>query len=153
MPGFLTDVQAREVVANALKKESSSLENWWFGIVTRANVSGWQEVLGQLVKRGYTQAQVLAWDRGQEFQSDCMLYRALVTGGALEGFSSEFIKAIDRRKELETVQVFINGDFVNPSVGTSGPGQVGSGPAVGVGRGSLFTWPPSDLNTNDEIRW
>jgi hypothetical protein len=137
-------------MANPLKKDGSTLESYWEPVVERANLSAYQEVCGQLLVRGFLIAQIDAWDRLLEFVSDQMLFFSLVRGGVLEAFSSEYLKLIDRREELKTVQVFVSGVYVNPDVGASGPGQVGSGTAVGTGASSVFNYPGLSFSNTDD---
>jgi hypothetical protein len=153
MANPLSDQEAAGVVADALKKSLSDLESYWASIAARANVSAYQEVLGSLLARGFTLAQADAWDRLLEFVSDQMLFFSLVRGGVLEAFSSEYLKLIDRREELKTVQVFVSGVYVNPDAGSSGPGQVGQGTAVGTGTGSMFSFPGDTFASTDEMRF
>jgi hypothetical protein len=155
---YLADADALEGVARALKMESASAlltdAPYWEQLVADANAAAHQEVLGQLLQRGFTKAQADAWDRRVEFQRDLMMYWALTKGGALESFSDLFIRALDRRKDLLSVQVFIDGDFVNPLRGSSAPGVCSFGPSRGTAAGTIFNWPdPDDDRLDQPTRW
>ncbi len=121
---FITDTQARQAVADALKVELASLPDYWTNLVSEANIAAYGEIQGCLIGRGYTQAQVDSWDRGAEFQKQLAVFWSLTRGGGLAGYDDRFIKLFDRRKDLLSVQVFSAGVFVPPG---SAPGLVRSG--------------------------
>lgn len=145
---YLTDAAAMDEIAALLKAAGKddllADAPYWETIVSRCNLAAYQEVLGSLLQRGFTRAQVDAWDRRVEFQRDLMVYWALTDGGALESFSDLFVRAKDRRKDLLTVQVFAGGVYVNPLAGVGGPGVCSYGASEGAAGGAVFNWPPSD---------
>ncbi len=155
---YLSDSEALDAVAAQLKAADASTllsdAPYWESLVNEANRAAYQEVLGNLLQRGFTKAQVDAWDRRVEFQRDMMLYWSLTKGGALEGFSDLFIRALDRRKELKEVQVFVSGAYVNPLAGINAPGVCSFGPSSGTAAGTIWNWPdPDDDRLNQPTRW
>ena len=122
---FLTVDQMKQAIADTLKVDLSALEAYWTNLATECNRSGYLDVRGALLKRGFLAAQVDAWDRGAEFQRDIGLYWAFVRGVGLHNYDQSFIDKLDRRKELETVMVEIDGGATQLPSGT--PAQIGGG--------------------------
>lgn len=145
---FNTAAVIKQRLADTLQKDVDTLEDWWEGIVTQARTFAYQEVVGRLMSRGYSRTQVDDWDRGAEFEGDLALWYCLVRGGAANAYDPRFIDMLDRRKELAAVAVFASGEHASPR-----DPQPGSGPAVGTGRGSVFTWPDGDLTDNLPTNW
>jgi hypothetical protein len=121
---FLTDPDCLQAVADLLKADVPSLPSYWPGVVAAAHVSAFQEIQGRLIARGYTPAQVLQWDRGPELEKSLTIFWALTNGGGLSGYDDKFIRMYDRRKELDTVVVALNGVWTRPG---DTPGQVSTG--------------------------
>lgn len=141
---LLTDANIKTAVAAQLKTAPEDLPSYWDEIVAAAHTSGWQDVLEGLLRRGFTQAQVLAWDRCAEYERKMSTYHALVNGGALESFDLTGVRLLDVRKDLERVQVYAGGVYVTPANGTAGPGTVGNGgPSGGEADGQF---PPSGFD-------
>jgi hypothetical protein len=148
---FVTDQQLLEAVADRLKVAAKDLPDHYAAtIVPQANAGAYQEILGRLLNRGFTKSQIDQFDRGAEFQLSIGLYLSVVNGGAYAGFDPEVVRALDRRRELDTVLVFVSGVWVKPDL--SGPGQVTTaGPSA---EGGLFNWPsPDDPNLGEYTRW
>ncbi len=151
---FWTNGQILEAVANTLKKDVGDLESYWEGVVEQAHLAAYQQIVGDLLERGFTKVQVDAWDRGPEFEKHLALFWALTDGGALEGFSDIFIRTLDRRKDLKTVQVFVSGAYVVPLTGAAGPGTVGTGgPSDNPCGLSMFNWDAEDPRLGQPTRW
>lgn len=146
---FLTDGQLETALAAALKVASvSDLDDYWDTIVPQANAAAYQEILGRLLRRGFTKAQVDAWDRGSEFQRDIGLYYALIKGGVYAGYDPRTVQALDRRKELDSVLVFVSGVWKTPE---ESPGTCGSGSLSPSG---IFNFPdPTDPNSGEYTEW
>lgn len=150
---FITDQALLSAIEGLLKVPKSSVgfnAPYWVGIVADANQAATNEIYGQLAARGFLAAQIAAWDRRQEFAKAIGLWWALTMGAALAGYDDKFVKALDRRKELETVQVLINNVFQNPQ----GPPL-----SVSVGEfdnsGDLFGAPtdPDDPRLGEVVRF
>jgi hypothetical protein len=142
---LLTDADIKAAVAAALKKASADdLPAYWDEIVEAAHVSGWQDVLEALLRRGFTAAQVEAWDRAAEFERKQSLYHALLNGGGLESFDLTGVRLYDQSKKLEVIQVYIGGVYTTPANGTAGPGTVGYGEPSGGSTDAQF--PPSGFD-------
>lgn len=152
MAVIVTDVLQR--IADAIKKDPSTLQAWWVNHANSALVYAQNEVKGKLIARGFTSSQIASWDRYDEFVSDIALFRALVLGGMLEGFDRTWVDCIDRRKELKAVQVFVNGAYINPAAGSDGPGQAVAAP-ITSGRCDVFNGPGTEFGGGDgrPTRW
>ena len=147
---FLRDVDLLANLADRLKLGGAAeLPDYWAStIVPQANQSAYQEILGRLLRRGFTKAQIDLWDRGREFQQSLGVYFALVNGGAYQGYDTLTIDRLDRRCELDTVLVFVAGVWVIPPAGN--PGLVTTG-------GGVSDWPDRgcgcDHFHNEEYRF
>lgn len=130
MPGAVTDAQLTAAILDQLQKTSASpLEPWWAGIITRANTRAYWEIVGRLAERGYLLAQITAWDRLAEFQTDLGVFLAVEAAAAMapDTYSNEALAYLDRRpelvgdeaKKLMPVAITASGVFQDPQ-GTAG---------------------------------
>ena len=100
------------VTANSASPPSVSDE-----VIEEARSASYHEILSRLVARGYTQAQIDAWDRLAEFGRHIALWwfwRERV--GANQGDTNPDVQPLhwDRRTELDTVVVTEDGVVVDP---------------------------------------
>ncbi len=102
MPGFLTDLQLNNAVCDEIQKQRGTLTVFWPGIITLANIWAYNEIAARLVARGFTLAQVTAWDRGAEFQTDLGVWKAVTDNASMAPASYNFaaLASKDRRDEL-----------------------------------------------------
>ncbi len=147
---FLTDDQCLQSVADMLKTAKASLPAYWSSVVSEAHAGAYNEIVGRLLRRGFTLAQITAWDRGAEFERQLTLFWALTNGGGLNSYDDKFIKTFDRRKDLDDVQFSIANVFINP-VASDGPGQVGIGSEDTSN--DLFSLDPDDVRRGHPTRW
>ncbi len=139
---FITDAQLLQAVSDRLHQSGpGALPAWWSNVVTEANAGAYQTILGALLERGFSLAQVSAWDRGAEFQKAQGLWLAFSNGGCLDAIDLKELAMLNREKELCSVQVFAAGVWQRPQ-DPQGQGTVGSGPQD----------EPSDVFTLD-TRW
>ena len=128
---FVTDDDVLDRLAAVLKKPSrTDLEPYWATIVERANADAYNEIVRQLVLKGYTQEQVdgpPAWIHGAEYQEALALYWALEYGGGLEEVERPLLEALKEKVDsLKTVLVLDDeGKVLAPFV--AGNGKVGFG--------------------------
>lgn len=131
MTPWLTDTDLLDALAQVLQRgDRANLASFWAGRVKAANAAAVQEIAGRLTARGYSAAQVQGWDRGAEYQRHIGLYFALLDGGVNVSLLPEQVRLYDRRKELETVAVLVNGVAVSPA----GGGGAAGGQGVAGGR-------------------
>ena len=153
---FLEDDEVLSAVAITLKKTPDELVGsapYWAALVQQAHVSAYQDVVGRLLARGFSKGQVDAWDRGAEFERDLTVFWALTRGGMLEAFSDLSMKPMDRRKELDTVQVFVRGVYINPDSGQHGPGLCSYG-SINDARMGIFNGPaPPEGGVGEYTEW
>lgn len=144
---FNTTSQLKARVAAQLKKASTELADYWDTIVEDALNAAYNEIVTVLSSRGYSSAQIADWDRGGEFEKDIGLFWALTKGAGLTGEDDRWINKLDRRKELETVSVTIDGEVVDPAT------------AGDIGTGSMdtswqtFTWNSNRDGTVEKTSW
>jgi hypothetical protein len=128
---YLTDASLRQALAEALSKSDPATLAVGPRTLSDANQFAGQEVTGRLLGRGYTQAQVDAWDRTVEFATHIALWWLFTYGGVPYIGNDERVKDFDRRKELSdpNTVIFIDGEMILP--GRAGPedpgGSVSSG--------------------------
>ena len=120
---FITDATLTTKVAGILKLAEADLPSYWTVIIADANLSAYQDIVGHLLRRGFTKAQIDTWDRGAEFQKDIGLFWCLVKGAGLHGYDDKFIRLLDRRKELDEVFIIDGSMALEPA----GVEQYGSG--------------------------
>lgn len=142
---FNTDAIILQAVSDTLQAVGvSNLPAQWTNIAAQAHVWAYNTIVSALSGRGFTPAQILAWDRGAEFEGDLAIYRALSRGGALANLDDKFIRTFDRREELKDV-FYTTGGAIQDAQGTAGQ--------VGVGdmdtSTDIFQWP--DLTTLDDF--
>lgn len=127
---FNTASVIRTALAGVLKMKEGDMPSYYETHIPAALNAAYYEVLGKLLARGFTQANILAFDRGAEFEKDIALFWCLVRSGAYAGFDGATLQALDRRKELETVLVFVSGVWIQPASGEAGTVTT-AGPSVG----------------------
>lgn len=133
---FVTAEQLQELVASDLQKADPNDLGVSADTFDRAVTSAQQEIRGRLLARGYTDAQVTAWDRLEEYHG--IVSRVILWGlsrSIAAGYDPDTRKEMsDRRKELDTVGVFVGGELVNPDRAAKGDpgGSVGYGRMGGV---------------------
>jgi hypothetical protein len=87
---------------------------YWTEIVGDSLDEAYQEILTRLAARGFTPAQIASWDRRAAFERDIALWWCLVKGAGLHDFEDKFISKLDRRAELDTVTLTIDGEVEDP---------------------------------------
>jgi len=105
---FLSDSEFTTHVAASLKVASSDLASYWSEIAGKAHQSAYYDIRGALINRGFSAAQVDAWERGAEFERDIGLWWAIIRGGRPAHIDDQMMEALDRRMELKTVAVEVS---------------------------------------------
>lgn len=122
---FNTPANVLQAVSDTLQQVGSiNLPAQWENIAAQCQTWAYNEIVSALSGRGFTPAQIAAWDRGAEFELDLAIFRALSRGGALANLSAEFIKSFDRRPELREVIYTTAGSIQDPQ-GSAGLPNVG----------------------------
>lgn len=123
----VTSGQLKTAVAAALKVAEASLPSYWDTLVGEALLVAQNNVYSALLGRGYTQAQVEAWDMLDATWKDLGVFWALTKGGALSAFDRKFIEAIDHREMLKNVLLYVDGVWVAPRTESGAPGVPSTG--------------------------
>jgi len=131
MGQFVADSVVQARVAAALKRSGGVADVTgnvaWPVIITAANTAAYNEIVTRLTARGFSAAQIAAWDRGVEYETKIALYWSLLEGGALDGYDDRSLREMKAWiKELDTVQVLNAGAWQKPG-NIPGPGTVGTG--------------------------
>lgn len=147
---FLTDAQTLQAISDTLQSVSvDNLPAFWTNINTQCHLWAYNELFSALIARGFTQTQIAGWDRGADFELDLTVYRALERGSSLHEFDDKFISKFDRREDLKTVLLTVNGQWQTPG---DIPGTVTTGPMNQSG--GVFNFDPSKRCDHDYgIRW
>lgn len=130
MPGpWFTGTQVLSVIANRLS--GSTVGPKWAQIANEAADTAYTDLRNILAAKGYTSAQMDAWDDRATYSKDQAMFWAYTNAGELVR-ADEKIDRLDRREELRnTGAIMISGVLTPP----------GADPATGVGAGSLTTDP------------
>lgn len=145
MPTYITDTKLRQSLADQLGKADASTLSFADGTIAECNIRAYQDIISRLGARSFTQSQIDAWDRREEFNRDLALYWLFAVGSIPHNFAQESIRNFDRRKELEveTFRLLIGGIPALPANGT----QESAGGSIGYGMinfaAGLPTEPPT----------
>lgn len=138
-------------LTDILKLSPAQMPSYWADtIVPRSHLSGYQTVAGTLIRRGYTLAQVDAWDRLSEFESDMSLHFCLRDGGAYKAVDKATLEGLDRREELAEVIIFVSGVPVIPADSGNVTMQIGTGR---IEDASSDTWHYGGPDDDQNTRW
>lgn len=164
MAGFITDQALQDYVAAVLHRAGAAVttdvtqSTFWPPIVTQANASAWGEIQDRLIRRGFTVAQITAWDRGAEVQQQIGTYNALRDGGCLENFSETFLNNLKRYFDPEIKSNILDNTLVTNAQVWQTPGDTPG--TIGIGEISTFnnafnlpTTPDQDPRIGEITRW
>jgi hypothetical protein len=101
MPGALTDAAAKQFVQAALAKDDPLL-GWWDPLIANANAKAYNDIVACMTERGFSVAQVNAWDNLASFQADQIVYWAIMMAAVKEPdqYNLQAVAMMDRRPEL-----------------------------------------------------
>lgn len=154
MATYVSDEQLFRYVAALLHRSEVSQDadaSYWRELASEANASAYGYINRALVSRGYGAAtQVPNWDDGARFQKAIGAFLALQAGGALGSFSGEFLKTLDLRDDLKTVQVTISGVWQAPD-GTTIL-EIGTG-QLNTDQDEFVPFNPNDPRRGQVTRW
>lgn len=139
---WITDAQLLAALAAVYGKADPAALAVEPGALADANAFAGNEVVGRLLQRGFTLAQIDAWDRRVEFNTTVALWWLFTFGGVPYVGNDQRVKDFDRRKELSDplTALFIGNVLVNPNAaGEADPGGGVSHGAMGGGFVPL-TW-------------
>lgn len=119
-------------------------------MITEAHDAAYNEILGKLLARGFTLAQIAAWDQGPFYERKISLFFVATDNAALFNYDDKFIKLMDLRADLKSVLVS-SGGGANWSTPKDSPGTVGSGPENTSS--DLFVADDADERRGRVTRW
>jgi hypothetical protein len=120
---FLTDAAILPSLAAQLKVDPSAIDGTWTTLLADCHVRAYGEIRRRILQRGYTAAQLAAWDDGPELERDITLWWTLTQGAGLATIDPREIDHLDRREELGSISLTNGGALVNPGKA----GRVGQG--------------------------
>lgn len=133
MGPWITNAELKTALADALNKADSTTLAVSDAQLEKANRWAAGAIHDVLVGRGFGDY-LDTWDRREEFNESLGLFWLFTLGGVPYASSDLFVNKLDRRKELETARVFVNGVMVRPTqdydespAGSVGGGVMGSG--------------------------
>lgn len=130
MGPWITDAELKTALADALNKSDPTKLNVSNAQLEKANRWAAGCIHDVLVGRGFSDY-LDTWDRRKEFNECLGLYWLFTLGGVPYSNGDLFVNKLDRRKELETARIFVDGAAVRPTQDTD------SSPAGSVGGGRL----------------
>lgn len=93
-------------------------------VITDCVEDAYQEILTVLTGRGYTAAQIAAWDRRAEFNRKIGVCLALMNIGVNHEIDEQRLDRVCKcREELLTVEIMVDGEIVTPSTEFAGFGH------------------------------
>ena len=137
----------------ATLKLTTALPSYWTQVVADTHAYAWSLVQRRLLARGYTLAQIDAWDDAAIFERRQATYEALVLGGGLSDANPRWVEKLnvadEQKGELSTVVLYSGGSVVTPQGAT---GQCSSGGFDTSG--DVFQWPEDcDPRAGEPTRW
>ncbi|GBD36300.1 hypothetical protein HRbin36_01421 [bacterium HR36] len=107
--------QIRQIAAMVLRRDPADWPQSWDIILDHARQTAWQNILTCLTQRGYALHQIERWDSCAEFLRDLTLFWVLTIAAAFTQVSESLLRRLDRRQELDTTRITINGQPVAPA--------------------------------------
>jgi hypothetical protein len=142
---YISDSKLRQSLADQLGKADASILSFADGTIAECNIRAYQDIISRLGARSFTQSQIDAWDRREEFNRDLALFWLFSVGSIPHNFAQEAIKNFDRRKELEVegFRLLIGNNPVLPA----GGGQESAGGSIGYGMSNFASGLPTEPPT------
>lgn len=120
---YISDLDLKVALAASLHlRDVAQLDEeapHWNAMIPAANLRAYNHVRETMLARGFTSAQIDAWDRAEEFNRRigvCVLLEdGAVSSESLDGQKIERVCAC--REELKVAQVVIDGEIVEPTTG------------------------------------
>jgi hypothetical protein len=142
---WVSEVDVKQAVADTIKKDVSALAAYWDRIVSRSVNRAYTDLRNFLIGRGFTAAQLDAWDDNRQYNLDQALYFSYVEGAGPEDQTDRDMRRFDRvsalMKEEDPLTLMISGVLQGPGAG-EGSTSIGGGSitqaADGVDYGNVF---------------
>lgn len=93
-------------------------------VITDAVDEAYQEIVTVLTERGYTAAQIAAWDRGAEYNRKIGVCLSLTNIGVNHEIDEARLDRICKcREELLTISILVDGELVEPDTAAADVGH------------------------------
>ncbi len=146
--------EVHKALADGLKITEGEMPPHYRAITNRAAAYARNEIKGRLLKRGFRSTgdyDLDNWDRNGEFSLDLALWKSIMWGGLYNSFDRTAIAAFDRREELDSVLIYINEVWIQPTGDEAGLAQTGERDNA---EGLFGTFPdPDDVRRDEPIQW
>lgn len=148
---FKTNAEIKTGLSAAIHKTSATISaTVWDDIISSANTAAYWLICEKLLKLGYSQAQIDAWDGGPIYQEFLARYQALIDGGGDKDSVGEWRRELDYwRKKLEDLTEISDGGVVDDAADIS--------KLVGYGDlrtdDDLFVLDPEDPRRGQNTEW
>jgi hypothetical protein len=86
--GFITDLELDVALTGVFKTNPGELTQTvpaWLSVLYQANAQAYARIMESFLSRGFSLAQIQAWDYGKNYQTMIGLYLALTLGSELPG--------------------------------------------------------------------
>lgn len=137
---FISDADLGSFFSDVLNNPAGTVTlDWQESIVIQANLAAYWCIVDALLRRGFTKSAIDFWDRGPEFERALGIWFILqeMARRAPDLYGQKAMNATDRRTELKSVGLTINGVWQNPTTGVGLP-TIGQRNNWGCG---LRDWP------------
>lgn len=124
---WISDDQLKQKLADILQVDVADFDSIKSSTITDSNNAAWNDILSILVARGYTMAQVDAWDQRVVYNTDIAMFWAFVKGRLPIADGTMQVDKLDRRKELLEMVLLIGGVPVLPGPADAGNNAVSGG--------------------------
>ena len=123
---YISNAELKTHIEAYLGATASTLPTKWDTVLTTANESAANTIIGKLVNRGLTLAQIASWDRVEEFNYMLGLYRLLILCAGVDSPGDLWAEKLRRwEDDLDTVPVVLSGVLADES-GSMAVGQFGT---------------------------
>lgn len=123
MSAWLTDALLGDAVAARLQTTRANQESaspHWTTIISEANNEAYYHIRSVLLDRGYSIANIDAWDRRVEFNKKLGVCIAFENGAAGRDYPLEAVDRICKcREDLLTVAIVVSDEVVDPESGSA----------------------------------
>lgn len=163
MPGFIDDQALQKYVAAVLHRSGVAVttdvqqSTFWPAIVSQANLAAYNEIFDRLIRRGWTPAQIAAWDRGAEVQTAIGAFNAVRDGGFLDQVQTAILENLKRYFDETNPKNVLDNTLVTNSqqwqIPGDAPGTVGTGALDTSQDMFVMPGPQDDPRIGQITRW
>lgn len=134
MPGgpYTDDAEMRPLLKATLQRLNLPTTSTYDTLLPKGIVWAYRDIADILLGRGYTIAQIDAWDSAKTYNQQLALYWTIILGGVTHDYDEDYLNQLDRREDLKTVVI---------AAGNVVPDDETTGTTVGKieGEGDVFS--------------